>query len=443
MSPYQYAVVALCCLCNLADGFDVASLALVAPVLSKDWGIDPAVLGVIFTASSVGLAVGAFTIAPLADRFGRRPLMLGAIATLAVTMILSGLATSVTQLLVLRLIAGLGLGTLVVCLNTTVAEFSSDEKRNVSMAFLHVGFSLGSMSASAFTVVALTYLSWHSVFFAAGALNALTFVLSLFLLGESPRFLAKRRAPGDLERYNRLLGRMGVAPVDALPQQDAAAQGRGGFRAILDPVKRSETLLVWLTAFAYSIVGYFLMNWKPTIMANAGMSAQMAAASVLVSGVFGILGHLAMGVFARRAGERRLTAVFFLCAAVTLVIFGVMPAMPIPLILVASFTNFFVVGAYTGLFLVAVVMYPPATQNTGLGFIVGFVRVGAAIGPMIGGFLLSAGLGRMDVYAVFSAIALVPAVTMFLAMRIAARRPLAGTSPASAGPPRESASQAV
>jgi predicted MFS family arabinose efflux permease len=146
----------------------------------------------------------------------------------------------------------------------------------------------------------------------------------------------------------------------------------------------------------------------------------MPAASVTITGAFGMCGHLAMGLLARRLGEGRLTAIFFGAAAVTLVIFGIQPPDPVPLLAMAGLTTFFVVGAYTGLFLVAVEMYPPAVQNTGVGFVVGFGRIGATIGPMIGGFLLSAGLTRMDTYFVFSAIALIPVITMYLANRLAA-----------------------
>jgi len=427
MSPYQYLVVALCCLCNIADGFDVASLALAAPVLTKEWNIDPAVLGTVFGVSSVGLSIGAFIIAPLADKFGRRPVMLAAIGSLAIALLLTSVATNVPQLLVLRLITGAGLGTLVVCLNTTVAEFTTDEARNVSLAVLHLGFTLGTMTASAIAVLALQFSGWRAIFLAASILNAVTFIASLFLLGESPEFLVKRRAPRDLGRLNRLRARMRMASLAELPERASDQEkGRGGVRALLGPDLRQATLLVWAASLTYAIVGYFLLNWKPTILANAGLSPTLAAASGMITGACGALGHLSMGLLAKRVGEGRLTAIYFALAAVTLVIFGVQPPDPIPLLAMAGVTTLFVVGAYTGLFLVAVKMYPAAIHNTGVGFVVGFGRLGAIIGPMIGGFLLSAGLNRMDTYFVFSAIAVIPAVTMHLANRLAARRPQSG-----------------
>jgi len=438
MSPYQYLVVALCCFCNLADGFDVSSLAFAAPVLTKEWGLDPAVLGTIFGASSVGLAIGAFLIAPLADRFGRRPVMLTAIGSLGAAMLLTAASTHFVHLLVLRFITGMGLGTLVVCLNTTVAEFTSDKVRNVSLAVLHVGFTMGTITASVIAVLALEFAGWRAIFVAAAAFNILTFIFGLFLLGESPEFLAKRGRPEDLVRLNRLRARMRLEPLAALPARPKGrTQPTVGPKAVLQPGMRQVTILVWAASLTYAIVGYFLLNWKPTILANAGLSTTLAAASGMITGVCGALGHLAMGVFARRVGEGRLTALFFALAAVTLVIFGVQPPEPISLLAMSGLTTFFVVGAYTGLFLVAVQIYPPAIRNTGVGFVVGFGRLGAIIGPLIGGFLLSAGLDRMDTYFVFSAIALVPAVTMHLANRLAARRQEAGATHA------EPASQTV
>ena len=125
MRFYQIAVIVLLSFVNAADGFDVVSLAVVAPMLSKEWQVNPAVLGSVFSAVAVGLVVGAFLVAPFADRVGRRPIMLGALGTLAATLLLTGSSTAIWQLFVLRFVTGIGLGTLVVCLNTAAAENAS------------------------------------------------------------------------------------------------------------------------------------------------------------------------------------------------------------------------------------------------------------------------------------------------------------------------------
>jgi MFS family permease len=425
MSPYQWAIVILCCLTNVADGFDVVSLSVAAPVLSKDWHVDPAVLGTMFSAVAVGLVIGAFVVAPFADRIGRRPIMLGALGTLAAMLLLTGISATIWQLLLLRFVTGIGLGTLVVCLNTTAAENASEKARNIAMALVHLGFTLGMMLGSGIAALVLQETGgWRPIFFFAGALNVVTFLVSLFLLGESREFLLRRQAPGDLAWLNRIHRRMRIAELTAMPPKPAKTKDRGAaVRTMLLPEMRTQTILFWVASLTYAIVGYFLLNWKPTILANAGLTPTLAAASGIITGACGAMGHLAMGVFGRRVGEGRLTVIFFGMAAITLVIFGVQPPDPIPLLATAGITTFFVVGAYTGLFLVAVVMYPPRIQNAGVGFMVGFGRIGAIVGPIIGGFLLSAGLTRMDTYFVFSAIAVIPVVAMHFANRAMARRP--------------------
>jgi MFS family permease len=422
MTRYQYLVVALCCAANIADGFDVVSLSVAAPVLSKQWHIDPAVLGTLFSAVAVGLVIGAFLVAPFADKVGRRPVMLGALGSLAASLLLTSAAADIWHLLALRFVTGIGLGTLVVCLNTTAAEYSSVKFRNMAMATVHIGFTLGMMLGSGIAAAVLDTGNWRTIFLAAGLLNAVTFTLAVFILGESRDFLLRRQGPKDVAALNRLHRRMKLPELTAMPPRPAAAEtSANAIRTMLAGPMRNPTILIWIASLTYALVGYFLLNWKPTVLANAGLSPSLAAASGIITGACGAVGHLAMGLLGRRVGEGRLTAFFFSMAAVTLVIFGIMPAAPIPLLAMAGLTTFFVVGAYTGLFLVTAVMYPTAIQNTALGFVVGFGRIGAIIGPMIGGFLFSAGLTRMDTYIVFSIIAVIPAVTMYLANRLAAR----------------------
>jgi len=417
LNAYQMAVIAVCCLCNAADGFDVAALSVVAPVLSKEWGINPAILGLVFTSASMGLALGAFVIGPLTEKIGRRPIMLIAIGSLALNLFATALCESVEIMAVLRFFTGLALGALVVCLNAHVAEFVGEKSRNMALAILHVGFTGGLMAASSVAALVLDTLGWRAVFSAAAALNALTFLFSLAFIDESPAFLAMRRHRRDLSRYNAVMRRMSQPEVADLPHLTQGGEGRRlRWTALLAPPFRTQTILLWVAALTYSIVGYFQMQWKPTIIANAGISPSVAAASGLVAGLFGSVGHLAMGAFARRFGERRLTGIFFSLTAGALILFAIQPPQLVPLMTTAGLISFFLVGAYTGLFLVAVITYPTDLKTTGLGSMVGFTRVGSAIGPLMGGLLLSLGFTRMNVYFIFSVIAVIPAIAIFMAM---------------------------
>ncbi len=417
----QYVMVALCCLINITDGYDVVSLAYAAPVLLREWGTPPEMLGLVFSAASLGLAIGAFFLAPLCDRVGRRPMMLAALIGISVAHGFSAIATSIWELMTLRFLIGLCLGLLVVSLNVMVSEYSNDRQRSTLLAVLHSGFTVGMMLGGLLAALVLEPYGWRAIFVAGAAINMLLLVLLLFFMWESPTFLVSRQPRGALARMNRILGKLGHAQIDELPQRPPEARRGAGIMALLAPSERRMNLLFWGASLSYAVIGYFLLNWKPKVLVDAGLTPTEASLVGATVGIMGVIGHLAIGVLARKWDSRTLTAVFFAMLGVCLVIFGNVSS-PVPLIASVGMLQFFTVGAYTGLFLTAVTLYPPERRTIGIGFMVGFGRVGAIFGPFLGGVLLGTDLGRSATFAIFAMISAVPVIAMILLSRGMARR---------------------
>lgn len=417
MHVRQFILVALCCLINTADGYDVLSLALAAPRIAKEWGVTPQMLGVAFSATSVGLVLGAFFVAPLADRVGRRLVILVALVLITIVHWCLAASSSIWEIAILRFAMGCALGTLVVSLNVMVAEFSNDRWRNVLLAILHIGFSLGSALSGAVAVWVLEPYGWRYIFIAGGILNLAVIFIALATLLESPDYLITRQPRNALARVNAILAKFKQAPLQALPPLRTEKVAKVSIAALFAADSRQFTVMLSIASFAFAIVGYFLMNWKPQILVNAGMTATQASYVGVVNGAFGILGHLSIALLSRWIEETRLTAFYFVMLVLTLVLFGTIPASPVMLLGTSGVLNLFTVGAYTGLFLVAIKFYSTETRNAGVGFVVGWQRAGAIIGPMLGGFLIGAQLDRSTTFAVFASIALVPVLTMFLAVR--------------------------
>ncbi|WP_158512737.1 MFS transporter [Sphingobium sp. SYK-6] len=415
MTSMQFVIVAICCLTNISDGVDIAALAFAAPVLVKDWGLRPAVLATLFGATAVGLAIGAFFVAQLADRFGRRPVTLVATGTIVLTMMLTALATSVPQLAALRFTTGLCLGTLAVTLNVMVSEFANARWRNISVAILHSGFSIGTMVGGLFAALLLMPFGWQSMFIAAGTLNAIAFVLILFLLPESPSFIVSRRDDGTLGRLNRALSRLGQSQVTEVPAV-AVARGKAKVSALLAGARRNSTLLLWLSQFVFAVISYLLLNWKPTVLVNAGLSPAQAGIAGLVSGIAGIAGHMVAGYLSRDGREVRSTMIFLFMLCFALLWLGLQPPMVGGLILAASFTSFCNVGVFTGLLLIGLTHYPAAVRTASVAMLVGIARLGAISGPVFGGLLLELGLGRDGMFIVLASMALAPLIAMYFAM---------------------------
>ncbi|HVY80091.1 MAG TPA: MFS transporter [Steroidobacteraceae bacterium] len=430
MHVRQVILVALCCLINTADGYDVLSLALAAPQLAREWGVSPARLGIAFSASSIGLILGAMLVAPLADRLGRRTLVLAALVDVTVVHWCSAMAESISVMTALRLAMGLGLGTLTVSLNVLVAEFSSDRWRNVLLAILHMGFSLGMAVSGAVAALLLQPFGWRAIFVGGGVFNLGVLLVALAFLLESPEYLTSRQPRNALARINAVLAKLKHAPLGVLPPMPTHGRPKISVAALLAPGTRQATVLLWLASLAFAVVGYFLMNWKPQILVNAGMTPTQASYVGIVNGAFGILGHLSIAVLSKRIEETRLTGIYLGLMVVTLLVFGTIPASPVLLLGTAGMLNLFTVGAYTGLFLVAIKFYSAEARNSGVGFMVGWSRAGAVIGPMLGGLLIGAKLDREMTFAVFASIAVVPVLSMFLAARL----PIAERGPAKLTP---------
>jgi MFS family permease len=417
MHVRQFIAVALCCLINLADGYDVVSLALAAPLLTREWGVTPAALGIAFSAASVGLVLGAILIAPLADQVGRRPIVLAALSVITLAHGCLALSSSIWGVVIFRLAMGAGLGALSVTLNVLVAEFSNDRWRNVLLAVLHCGLSLGAAVGGATAVMLIEPHGWRSIFVVGAVLNLVLMLIALFVLMESPAYLIGRQPGNALARANAILRLLQHPPLQSLPRRRGVERARIGIAALLTSDGRKATVLIGITSFAYAVVGFFLLNWKPHVVVNDGLTPTQASYVGIVAGVFGILGHLSIGLLSRWVDEAKLTAIYFTLLAVTLVVFAAIPSSAILLLGISGLLTLFSVGAYTGLFLVAIKSYSAEMRSAGVGFLVGWGRVGAIIGPMLGGMLIGAELGRGMTFTVFATIALIPVMTMFLVVR--------------------------
>lgn len=426
----QYFVVALCCLINVTEGYDVVSLAYAAPVLRQEWGTAAQMLGLVFSAASIGLALGAFFLAPLADRFGRRGLMLAALVAITISHALSIGTNSIYVLMALRFLMGLGLGVLVVSLNVLVSEYSSNQRRNLLLSFLHSGFTIGMMVGGLTAALLLEPFGWRAIFWFGAVMNLVLLAFLFFFLWESPTYLLTAQPKNALARINTILSKLGHQALAALPPAPGRSQKTNGLPSLLTKELRNATLLMWIVSLSYAVVGYFLLNWKPTVLVEAGLTPTQASWSGVIEGFAGISGHIAMGALARNGGEGRMTAIFFAMLGVCLIVFGNIGNAPIPLIAMASAIKFFTVGAYTGVFVAAIALYAPQQRTTALGFVVGWGRVGAIIGPFIGGLVLGAEVGRPAAFGLFAAISVIPVVAMLVLSRKGTRPEETAAAPA-------------
>jgi AAHS family 4-hydroxybenzoate transporter-like MFS transporter len=386
---FQWMLLVLCGLCLVIDGFDAQAMGYVAPSVIREWHVSKGALGPVFSASLFGMLLGALALSVLADRIGRRPVLIGSTLFFAVAMLATPLVTTIPALLTLRFITGLGLGCIMPNAMALVGEFSSTAHRVKRMMLVSCGFTLGAALGGFISAALIPSFGWRAVFWVGGTVPLLLAFAMLAALPESLQFLVLK---GREARALRWLARFDPSlPIHAGTSLVVREKDHGGapvaelFRAGRTPV----TLILWAISFMNLIDLYFLSNWLPTVMRDAGYTTATAVIVGTVLQTGGVVGTLLLGWFIERFGFVRVLFVCFVGAAVTVGMIGSV-AHALPWLLIVVFAGgFCVVGGQPAVNALAGHYYPTTLRSTGIGWSLGIGRIGSVIGPLVGGQLIA------------------------------------------------------
>lgn len=399
MSRAQVFAVALTFLLSALDGYDVLSVTFAAPAVTAAWGIGKAALGVVLSAGLVGMALGSFLLAPLADVVGRKTMVLIALALMAVGMLACAYAPDLTHLALWRVVTGLGIGSCVAVINPIAAEFANAKRRPLTVAIMAIGYPVGGVIGGLIAALLLKHHDWPAVFLAGFICALVLFPLIVAFLPETPSYLATRSKPGSLERLNRVLARIGHAPVTALP--DPAMAPQRGYAAVFAPGQVGATAWITSANVLFTFTVYFVLSWLPQMVADAGFPPSSASAVSAIASSVGAVGGLTLGWLAQRGNLRALVAGAMIGLGVATLSFGFTPPSLALLMLTAGGCGFFLFGGATGLYATLATTFGDAARASGSGFVIGAGRVSSAIAPLVAGWMFASGLGRGEVSAVF------------------------------------------
>lgn len=416
MGRTQLAAVIMCILLTALDGFDVLSISFAAPGIAAEWGIDRGALGLVLSMELIGMAAGSIVIGGLADRIGRRPAILGCLGVMTVGMYLASTASSVTILSIYRLATGLGIGGMLASTNAMAAEFSNAKFRNLSVILMAAGYPAGAIVGGSIASFLLAYFDWRSVFLFGTAATALFIPLAWYFLPESIEHLIHRRPGGALARVNATLQRMGHTTIEALPPaaEDATSSG---MRALFAPTLTRTTILLTVAYFMHIMTFYFTLKWIPKIVVDMGFEPALAGGVLVWANVGGVTGSVLLGLLAQRYAVRGLVIATLVLGAGMVTWFGQGQADLAELSLVAAAAGFFTNAAVVGLYAMFAQSFPTALRAGGTGFVIGFGRGGAAIGPIIAGFLFVAGATLPTVALLMATGSLAAAAALLLLRR--------------------------
>lgn len=393
IAAYQWLILTLCFLIVLFDGFDVAVMGFIAPSLMQDWGLSRAAFGPVMSAGMIGLAIGALAAGPYADRLGRRKVLLIAVTGFSVLSLACAFARSPYELAALRLLTGVALGAAMPNCTTLLAEFLPERSRSLLITLMFTGFNMGSGLGGFLAAWLIPQHGWQSVLL-AGGLMPLALVPALWwLLPESARFLANRKAPA--EQVAAVLGKLGgrFAADTQFTVSEPSVTQKAPARQLFTERYRFGTLALWATYFMGLLVIYLTMGWLPTLLRDGGLSIERAAT---ITGLFqlgGTVGALVVGWVMDRRNPNRVIATAYALGGLCIVSLGALSLESSLLVIGITAAGFCMSGAQTGLNAFAPSYYPTQFRATGVSWMLGIGRFGAIFGSLIGGAVLSLGLG--------------------------------------------------
>ena len=401
---YQLGIAVLCGITVFADGFDAQAMGFVAPALIEHFHVTRAALGPVISAGLVGMMIGALLGGPLADRWGRKPVLVGCTLTFGLGSLLTATSTSLQELFLFRLMTGVGLGGVMPNAIALTSEYSPKRVRNTAVMMMFTGFSLGAACGGLVAAAVIARFGWQAMFVVGGVLPLFIAVLSLIWLPESIQFLVRKGAKP--EKISAALAKIGAAPGQFDPQLLREAEHRPSLAAVKELFSNGRTrvtLLLWTMFFMNLLVLYFLNSWLPTAIHDSGINVQ---AAILVTALFqvgGTLGAILLGRLFDRGASFGLLAAIYGVAACAVFLVGAFPNAIGFLAAIVFIAGFCVIGGQTGSNALTAGFYPTEIRSTGIGWALGIGRIGSILGPTLGGILLST---QGDIQQVFWAAAM-------------------------------------
>ncbi len=414
----EITLLVICSLILFIDGFDMYFLGKIAPAVARGLGEEPSGMTKVFVWQQVGMAVGAFGMPPVADRIGRKPVLILSMLSFGLLSFWAGHSQSLAQMAVLRGLSGIFFAAMLPVGLALLSEMTPRRVRSSFIAIALVCLSGGNIASGVVAAWLLDIYGWQIGFWLGAALPLAALPLLLlvpeslaFRVGRNPRDARLRSQIGKMEPSITLPD----APQFHYGQEDDGEGKRLGPSAMFARRYRLQTVVLWAACFLSLGNIALLANWLSTYFQElGGVPIQQFAKWLMIGFLGGAVGTLSMGWFMARSNPYWLICGFFLLDAVALTALGFVPFGTALFVGALIAWNFCQVGGQAGLNTLATLGYPPEMRSSGMGWATGVGRIGGIVFPLLGGMALDTTLGMQAIMMLIAAPALVIAFLVLL-----------------------------
>lgn len=354
-------IVGLCFVTNMVDGMDVNIMSYIRGALQQEWAVADDVMGYVLSAGTFGMGIGALVIAPFADRFGRKPVIMLALALMSAGMLASALVGSVELLMAARLVVGIGIGTVLATMAALAAESAPAGRQDMAVGLVQAGFPLAAVATGFISAAFLETHGWQSLLLWAAIVTVLMLPLAWWIL---PAHLSGNVAD--------------------------TGSARQSLAQLFGPSLRGRTLVLMVAVFMGLLVLYSMLSWITKLATGAGLSEADGIYAGAFYNIGAFIGTSGMGLLTMRVPPRILTPCLLVLAGVAMLVFGMVPMSVGGALAMAFLIGLTLQGGYNGMWPIAAGAFPVQARATGIGWVMGIGRGGAVVGPIMAGYLLAA-----------------------------------------------------
>lgn len=393
LTNLQRLIYVLAAMAIIIDGFDGQMIGYAIPLIMKEWGTTRAAFSMAVASGLAGMAIGSLSAGVLADRFGRKPVLIASILLFGTSTMLIGLSTDVTEIALIRFFAGLGIGAALPAATTLTAEFIPLRLRTMAVTTAIVCYPAGGMLAGLAAAQILPTQGWRVFFYVGGAM-AITFAVFLFFtLRESPKFLSRQSA--RWEELRALMQAMShdVVKVRQFTDGLITTAKRGHIVELFRAGRAFDTSWLWLAFFMIQLSIYSAYSWLPTMLTTEGLSPALSGMGLTAYNFGGIFGAVLCAAAINRYGSRGPMIFWAAMSAVTA--FGLkivnITAAPETFLWGLGLHGLFVTALQCAMFALCAHIYPTEIRTTGAATAMAFGRVGAFVSAFAGAAMITAG----------------------------------------------------
>ena len=386
--------VAICFLIAVIEGLDIQAAGIAAAGIREHFGLDSSQLGIFFSAGILGLLPGALVGGRFADRIGRKTVLIWSTAIFALFTLCTVWVNSFNSLLLVRFLAGAGLGAAMPILITLASEAVSPQNRGRAVGLMYCGMPVG---AAILSLVASTDFgtNWKNIFYLGGLLPIIVIPIMILFLPESREYEKAKARKADTTQ---------------------AAVAEGSFTDLFNSQNLLRTLFIWVSYFFTLMVVYIMLSWLPSLFTELGFSRKEGATAQFYFMLSATVGTVILGMLTDR--WKKAYVILLMYGGILAGLFALNGANSLTQMYMASaLVGAFVIGCQGVLYAFGSIVYPTAVRGTGVGVASAVGRVGAMLGPMIAGQLLAAGFGAAGVISAAIPCIIISALFMLLLLR--------------------------